>query len=212
MNDKIKRIEMLKGKKVKIFEEKFMIDYIYNSNALDGNSLTFEETLKVLRDNTPITSKPLKHHLSAMAQREACYYVNSIIDKNSIITKDEIFNIYKLVLMGKSHDGDFLNEGSIDNLLKKYKNMNEMSFIERITLFHLEFMIINIFKEENGKVARLILNLELMRNGYLPINIKFHDKDKYNKAIKYYKNDLDYSFMLDIICDNLLEEYCDVTF
>lgn len=74
-------------------------------------------------------------------------------------------------------------------LLENEKRKETMNPIERISRFHLEFEGIHPFIDGNGRTGRLILNLDLIRNGYPPINIKFADRKRYYDAFdKYYKN------------------------
>ena len=82
-----------------------------------------------------------------------------------------------------------------------------MNDIERIALFHLEFEGIHPFIDGNGRTGRLILNLDLIRNGYPPINVKFTDRKRYYDAFDaFYKNG-DPTAMTD-----LLAEYVDLRF
>ena len=74
-------------------------------------------------------------------------------------------------------------------LLENEKRKETMNPIERIARFHLEFEGIHPFIDGNGRTGRLILNLDLIRNGYPPINIKFADRKRYYDASdEYYKN------------------------
>jgi Uncharacterized conserved protein len=77
--------------------------------------------------------------------------------------------------------------------------------IERVARFHLEFEGIHPFIDGNGRTGRLILNLDLMQNNYLPVNVKFSDRKKYYEAFDtYFRND-DVSAMAELIGNNLLE-------
>ena len=93
----------------------------------------------------------------------------------------------------------------MEELLDFYKN-NSNNIIEKIALFHLQFETIHPFIDGNGRIGRLILNFELMKNGYVPINIKHKDKSKYYDAFKVYNSDNDSSLMVNLICDYLIEE------
>jgi len=196
VKNKIKELELLKEVS---FDEKFIIKYTYDSNAIDGSTLSFEETKKVLKDNIPTTSKPLNYHLSAIAHREACYYVNNLVRKKHDIKVCEILNIYKYVLMKKDIEKEDIIRNNLEKFLGWYKKIKNISLIEKISLFYLEFITIKPFDEGNGRIGRLITNLELMRNGYLPINIKYSDKEKHDNAIKRYEEEKDYSLMVNII-------------
>ncbi|UXR79785.1 hypothetical protein MUA65_07500 [Staphylococcus sp. IVB6218] len=83
--------------------EEFMIEYTYNSNAIEGSSLTLRETDLVLRGLT-IDQKPLKDHMEAIGHREAFQYVKSLVSDQSALTESVIKNIHDLVLSDKMED------------------------------------------------------------------------------------------------------------
>ena len=84
----------------------------------------------------------------------------------------------------------YLIEPKINELLlENERRKDTMNPIERIARFHLEFEGIHPFIDGNGRTGRLILNLDLIRNGYPPINVKFTDRKKYYDAFdEYYRN------------------------
>ena len=90
-------------------------------------------------------------------------------------------------------------------LLNWYHSENNLSLLEKLTLFNLKFETIHPFIDGNGRTGRLILNLELMKNGYVPINIKNKDKRRYYDAFKAYNESNNYELMLELICDYLME-------
>ena len=100
----------------------------------------------------------------------------------------------------------YLIKTSMENLINWYKNERELSFIEKVALFHLKFETIHPFLDGNGRCGRLILNFELMKNGYVPINIKYKDRRKYYDAFKSYNETNDIVPMSSLICDYLIEE------
>lgn len=85
-----------------------------------------------------------------------------------------------------------------------------MNIIERIARFHLEFEGIHPFIDGNGRTGRLIMNLDLIRNGYPPINVKFTDRKHYYEAFDAYYRDNDASKMIALIAEYVnerLDEY-----
>lgn len=80
-----------------------MVDFTYNSNAIEGNTLTLQETAMVLEGMT-IDRKPLKDHLEAVGHRDAFLYMEELAQKKAKLRDTEIRNIHALVLMGRPED------------------------------------------------------------------------------------------------------------
>lgn len=203
--------------------EQFMVDFTYNSNAIEGNTLTLQETSMVLEGMT-IDQKPLKDHLEAVGHRDAFLYVEDIA-KDTKLSEAIIKNIHSLVLLNRPEDkGTFrripvtisgaytepvqpyMIEPKMTELLsnneKRKKNMHP---IERIARFHLEFEGIHPFIDGNGRTGRLLLNLDLIQNGYPAINVKFTDRKKYYAAFdEFYRNN-NAEMMITLVADYVIE-------
>lgn len=232
--DKIQKAEKLKQKLNKLrpfnneelqrLNEEFMIEYTYDSNAIEGSTLTLEETALVLKENITIAEKPLNYHLSAIGHKDAYYYIENLIKEKKELDEAEILNIHSLVLIDRPEakgkyrnvpvrilgtnakpSEPYLIKPKIENLLNWY-NQIKIDIIEKIALFHLKFENIHPFLDGNGRTGRLILNFELMKQGFPPINIKYKDRRRYYDAFKAYKETEDSSLMTDLICDYLIEE------
>jgi len=91
---------------VKRLMEQFLVEFTYNSNAIEGNTLTLQETAMVLQDIT-IDQKPLKDHLEAIGHRDAFLYVLDLVRSKTELTEDLIKNIHSLVLMDKPWTGEY---------------------------------------------------------------------------------------------------------
>ena len=183
--------------------EEFATEYTYNSNAIEGNTLTLRETDLVLRGLT-IDKKPLAHHLEAIGHKEAFDYVVSLVRKNEILSERVIREIHYLVLADKKEDRGvyrkipvsivgaahmpvqpYLIQPKLENLLADYsKDKNHI--VTRLAKFHIEFEAIHPFIDGNGRTGRLLVNLELMKAGFPPINIKFRDRLSYYNAFDEY--------------------------
>lgn len=203
---------------LKRLRDNFMVDFTYNSNAIEGNTLTLKETAMVLEGIT-IDKKPLKDHLEAVGHRDAFLYIENIAKKKTHLRDVEIKNIHSLVLMNRPEDKGvyrripvtiagaytepvqpYLIEPKITELLKKNENRKKtMHPIERIARFHLEFEGIHPFIDGNGRTGRLVLNLELIRNGYPSINVKFADRKRYYDAFDEYYRDGKADAMINLI-------------
>lgn len=183
--------------------EQFVTEYTYNSNAIEGNTLTLRETDLVLRGLT-IDKKPLAHHLEAIGHKEAFDYVADLARKNEPLSERVIKDIHYLVLadkkddrgvyrripvsiMGAAHEPvqPYLIQPKIEALLSDYAAGTE-HIVTKLARFHVEFEAIHPFIDGNGRTGRLLVNLELMKAGFPPINIKFADRRAYYDAFDAY--------------------------
>ncbi|NCE99541.1 DNA-binding protein [Emergencia sp. 1XD21-10] len=183
--------------------EEFIIEYTYNSNAIEGNTLTLRETDMVLRGLT-IDRKPLKDHMEAVGHKEAFGFVQDLVKEQAPLSERIIKQIHYLVLadkpqdrgvyrkipvriMGTKHEPvqPYLIQSEMEQLLQAYRNSSE-HIISRLARFHIEFEGIHPFIDGNGRTGRLLVNLELMKAGYPPIDIKFADRISYYNAFDEY--------------------------
>ena len=224
--ERLSEMRPLTQGEVERLAEEFMIDFTYNSNAIEGNTLTLKETALALEGMT-IDQKPLKDHLEAVGHRDAFLYVQDVAKQELPLSEIVIKNIHALVLMNRPDDKGvyrripvrimgaytepvqpYIIEQRITELLSvNEERKSTMTDIERIALFHLEFEGIHPFIDGNGRTGRLILNLDLIRNGYPPINVKFTDRKRYYDAFDAFYKDNDPTPMTELIA-----EYIDFRF
>lgn len=225
--EKLKSLRPLSPESVKRLGEDFMIEFVYNSNAIEGNTLTLEETALVLKEGITIDKKPLSDHFEAVGHKEAFYYVEDIVKQQEGLTEGIIKNIHSLVLMGASSDkGTYRSvpvmiTGSshtpaqpyeipfqMEQLIERYHTcMKDLHVVERIATFHLEFESIHPFIDGNGRTGRLLMNLDLLATGYPPINLKFQDTRRYYDSFKHYhENKQDPALLIELVAEYVLEE------
>ena len=203
-----KKIELdssrpLTAGEVERLTEEFVVEYTYNSNAIEGNTLTLRETDMVLRGLT-IDKKPLKDHMEAVGHKEAFDFVQDLVKDQVSLSESIIKRIHYLVLadkkddrgvyrrvpvriMGAKHEPvqPYLIQPKMEQLLVSYRNNTE-HIIPRLARFHIEFEGIHPFIDGNGRTGRLLMNLELMKAGYPPIDIKFTDRIAYYNSFDEY--------------------------
>ena len=217
---------------VKRLHDEFMVEFTYNSNAIEGNTLTLKETAMVLAGMT-IDQKPLKDHLEAVGHRDAFLYIQDIATQDVPLSEFVIKNIHSLVLMNQPEDKGvyrkipvrimgaytepvqpYLIEPKMTELLAvNEERKTAMGDMERIARFHLEFEGIHPFIDGNGRTGRLIMNLALIRSGYPAINVKFADRRKYYDAFDAYYRDGSAEAMTDLIAgyvNERLDEYLEI--
>ena len=222
--EKLAAMRPLTAGEVERLRDEFMIEFTYNSNAIEGNTLTLKETAMALEGMT-IDKKPLKDHLEAVGHRDAFLYVQDIAKKDMPLTESVIKNIHALVLMNRPEDKGvyrripvkimgaytepvqpYLIEPKMTELLQgDNERKGAIHDIERIARFHLEFEGIHPFIDGNGRTGRLLMNLELIKCGFPPINVKFTDRKRYYDAFDAYYKDGNPNKMIDMIAEYVNE-------
>lgn len=204
--------------------DEFAVEYTYNSNAIEGNTLTLRETAMVLSGVT-IDKKPLKDHLEAVGHRDAFAYVEGIAAEGAPLSEFVIKSIHSLVLMDRPDDRGvyrripvrimgaetepvqpYLIEPKMQELLRADEERKKaMHPIERIARFHLEFECIHPYIDGNGRTGRLVANLDLIREGFPPIDVKFADRMAYYQAFDAFSQEGDASPMVKLMGCYVLE-------
>lgn len=206
--EKLSKMRPLTKGEVERLRDDFLVEFTYNSNAIEGNTLTLQETAMVLEGVT-IDQKPLKEHLEIIGHRDAFQYVESLVSDKVEVSEYFIKNIHSLVLMDKPDDKGvfrcipvrivgafheppqpYMIEPMLNELMVKHnQRKSKMHLVEAVALFHLDFEGIHPFIDGNGRTGRLLINLELMQHGYPAIDVKFTDRKKYYQAFdEYFRN------------------------
>lgn len=184
----------------------FRVELTYTSNAIEGNTLTRQETALVVEKGLTVRGKSLNEHLEAHNHAKALGYVKGLIDKSSSnITESDILEIHHLILhsIDDSNAGHYRSipvriSGSLvvlPNYVKIPRLMSE--FVEAINtksgnlhpvelaiFAHYELVTIHPFADGNGRTARLLMNLLLMQNGYPPAIISKRQRESYIKSLE----------------------------
>jgi Fic family protein/DNA-binding XRE family transcriptional regulator len=183
------------------------LDYTFESNRLEGNTLTLRETTLVINEGLTIAGKSMREHLEAVNHQEAIAFIKDLALKSTSINERDILAIHNLILRGiypedagKYRKVPFKVEYSTNfspqsNLL--VKEMDELfiwletnkSKLHPIVLaaeVHERLVTIHPFNDGNGKTSRLVMNLILLQNGYIIANIKgdYHNRIKYNQSLE----------------------------
>lgn len=222
MKAELDRRRPLTSGELKRLQDEFLVEFTYNSNAIEGNTLTLQETANVLEGVT-IDRKPLKDHLETVGHRDAFLYVVYLVRDKVPISERIIREIHSLVLMNRPEDKGvyrripvkimsalheppqpYLVPVQMERLVSDLSRGNRHT-IETAALFHLNFEGIHPFIDGNGRTGRLILNLMLMQAGYPPIDVKFADRRKYYACFDSYYQDNDASQMVNMVGEYVKE-------
>ena len=161
-------------------ENAFAIEYTYESNRIEGNTLTLQETELVVNEGVTIAGKSMREHLEAINHVEAIDYIKDFAKGGMEISERTIKEIHAIVLHGIDREN-----AQMEAFMTRFAEMEEKSIhpVLIAAYLHDELVRIHPFIDGNGRTSRLLMNLYLLRNGYTLVNLKGSNEDK----ISYYK-------------------------
>lgn len=204
---------------VQSLREKVILDWTYNSNAIEGNTLTINET-KVVLEGITVGGKTMREHLEVINHRDAISYVESIVRKEEPFSEWQIKNLHRLVLKGIDDEyagvyrdqqvfisgavhippPPFKVQEQMDALMSWYNGEAQtLHPIVRAAMLHAIFVGIQPFIDGNGRTARLLLNLELMKSGFPPIIIRVENRLAYYNALDKAHTSEDYADFIELV-------------
>jgi len=199
--DKIRPLPKIILKRLK---SELSLEWTYNSNAIEGNTLTLEETRLVLEHGITVKGKKLREHFEAKNHDKAILYIEEIAKPKYKLNQKDIFKVHSLVLeniekefAGRYRTGQVRILGAnfvppnyikINSLIKEIvnftnKNPEKLNVIELIAKFHHQFVWIHPFFDGNGRTARLLMNLLFIKYGYPPAIILHNNRKQYYRAL-----------------------------
>lgn len=198
--EELQRNRPLFGGALQKIKESLSIEWIYNSNSIEGNTLSLRETQMILQEGVTISGKSLREHFEAVNHETALKYLYALVAKNRTISSKDVLSLHALVLRNIEDEfaGRLRNAGVriaganftppnaqkvsllIDELID-FINENPLGLnvIELATVLHHKFVWIHSFFDGNGRTARLVMNLLLMKEGFPPAIILKNDCTKY---------------------------------
>ncbi len=203
--EKLNKFRPLPPEAVKRLRAKFEVDMTYHSNAIEGNRLTLRETWLVLRKGMTIRGKSMNEHLEATNHAEAIGLLEKMADGKKESTEMDVLNLHAIILDKISpqdagfyrHEQVFI-EGSkiklpkwkeVPKLMKAvYSELNDKSkgiaAIQSAVKIHHDTVRIHPFVDGNGRLARLLMNLRLMRAGFPPTLLRREERRAYYSALE----------------------------
>lgn len=183
-------------------KESINLEWTYNSNGIEGNTLSLRETQVVLEGIT-IGGKSIKEHLEVINHEKAILFLDDLVKDKEPISEWNIKNIHQLILkdIDNANAGRYRRENVtikgathippdyikvpelMEKLILTYYTWSEYHPIVRASLLHGELVKIHPFVDGNGRTSRLLMNLVLMNSGYNPVIIKKEDRLKYYEAL-----------------------------
>lgn len=203
---------------VKNLHDDLVLRWTYNSNAIEGNTLTLMET-KVVLEGITIGGKSLREHFEAINHRDAILFVEDLVQQREALSEWHIRNIHQLILKnideqnaGRYRSVNVLISGAThtppDCLLVPELMTNFISSIdynlhpvERAARIHVDFVGIHPFVDGNGRTSRLLMNLELIKAGFPPVVIPVEQRLRYYQALDNAHVNDDYQPFLELVID-----------
>lgn len=198
------KLRPLPGSALERLRADLTVEWTYNSNAIEGNTVSLRETRLVIEQGLTISGKTLREHFEINNHQKAIGFVESIAKRRTAVTEAEVLEIHRLVLdnietefAGRYRTGRVRILGAnfvppnhlkvrelISGLLSETsKNPESLDAVGLAAHFHHRFVWIHPFYDGNGRTARLLMNLLLMRNGFPPAIILVNDRKKYYRAL-----------------------------
>lgn len=181
--------------------EALELEYTFESNRIEGNTLTLRETDLVINKGLTVSGKSMREHLEAINHGDAIHYVKDLISKESVLTKKEVLSIHNLILrgiipeeagryrriqvmiQGSGHmpPAPYLVEKQMEDYFIWYeRNRLRLHPIVLAAEMHERLVTIHPFIDGNGRTSRLIMNMILLQNGFVIANIKGDNVSRYS--------------------------------
>lgn len=211
---------------IKLIADTEITEQVYNSNAIENSTLTLEETEKILLQidlDRYITEREIFETKNLARVVE---YIEKRA-KEQELTIDVILSLHKMLISNIRddiagrfrHDNEFVRVGNhiapnpkevaerVSEMMSEYNAASHENIIKRIARLHLAFEYTHPFVDGNGRIGRVISNYLLIREGYVPINIKFIDKKRYYEAFKEFEEKEATGIMEEIVGRALTNSY-----
>ncbi len=178
--------------------KEFEIEWTYNSNAIEGNTLSLGETRLVIERGITVGGKSLREHLEAKNHVEAIKLIEDIVKKKEKLKEFTIHLLHNTILKNIDEGGRYRETpvhivgaifkpplpSEIPRLMRRYMNYvnnnpDKLTTIELAAAAHYKFVFIHPYPDGNGRVARLLMNLILMQHGFPPAIILNAERKRY---------------------------------
>jgi len=217
----------LNATQLRKMEEYFNLNYTYESNRIEGNTLTLQETHLIINDGITVGGKSMREHLEAVNHAEAIAFLSEMVKERTAFTERSLKQLHYLILKGIDRDNagvyrsigvrisgsthlppePFLLQRLMEEVFEYYEeNRKLLHPVVLAAEMHERIVRIHPFVDGNGRTTRLVMNLILLQNGYPIANIKgdLSNRMKYYAALEAAPTDKSHSFHL-FIAETLIE-------
>jgi Fic family protein len=203
LKDELDRYRPLQQPVLQNLHEEMVLQWTYNSNAIEGNTLSLVET-KIALEGLTVGGKTLREHFEAINHREAILFVEDLVNQNEVLSEWNIRQVHQLILrnIDSVHAGvyrsvNMLISGArhrpsdaakvaaeMAGFIAWYENHGvNLHPVERAARVHADFVKIHPFVDDNGRTARLLMNFELMKSGFPPAVLPLAKRLAYYQAL-----------------------------
>lgn len=184
-------------------QKSYDVDLTYTSNAIEGNTLTLRETAELIEHGITVAGKPLRDHLEAVDHYEAVLWMRELAAMAKPVDEATVLELHRRIVF-RSQPGIggiystlprriagspvvFPNAAKVPGLMKDYGEWLAHAAPEPATSFDAHFRLVAIhpFSDGNGRTARLLMNLLLLRGGYPPVAVRPEDRKTYLETLEY---------------------------
>lgn len=210
------------------FERAFEISYTHNSTAIEGNTLTLMETKLVLEDGISVGGKELREIYEQVNHQTAFRYVKKRVGEGKPLDEEAVKDIHQMLMEHILPGGIYRNvnvyisgaQHTPPEPLEMYRQVKafyldlaqkreELNPVELAAWTHAEFVRIHPFQDGNGRTSRLIMNYQLMADGFPPIDIAKERRLEYYQKLEAYAVDGDLAPFADMVAE-LVEQQLNV--
>lgn len=210
------------------FDNSFNIEYAHNSTAIEGNTLTLIQTKAIIEDGLSVGGKTLReiyevaNHAKTFAYVQKCVAEGKPLDESAVkdihallmenILLGGVYRNVEVRITGAGHKPPVPSEmyRQVKNFFADLPYRDDLNAIELAAWTHAEFVRIHPFTDGNGRTSRMIMNYQLMANGFLPISIAKENRLEYFDALEAYAVNGDIALFAEMIAElekQRLEEY-----
>ncbi|MCL2838110.1 MAG: Fic family protein [Oscillospiraceae bacterium] len=201
------------------YETAFAIEYTHNSTAIEGNTISLAETKLLLEDKVSVGGKDIREIYEVMNHNKAFAYVQRCIDEGKPLDENIIKDIHNILMENIMVGGIYRNVDvyisgaqhvppppqemyvQIKNFYSDLSRKNDLNPLELAAWTHAEFVKIHPFVDGNGRTSRLIMNYQLMANGFLPVSIAKENRLLYFEKLENYAINNDIESFSDFIAE-----------
>ncbi len=218
---KYKNIIKIINSNTDIFEQ-FVLELTYNSNKIEGSTLTEDETADILFNNCTIPNKDVIEHLEVKNHQSVLSFLFNKVKNGFVIDEKYILKLHSILMNSIREDaGNYRTHGvrivgsnvPTSNYLKVPEKMNklirdinksEKDLISHVANIHSCFEKIHPFSDGNGRIGRLLIQTMLLRSNYAPAVIKQDNKRLYLTYLRKSQLEGRFSMWEDFLCDSVL--------